>query len=449
MADACATVRRPRELRRVGIITLAAAAALLAACDRGDPPLPGERLAIRADAVEVAPVRAVPIALPPATVNADWTHRNGTAGGRPANPALAPVPQFRWSADIGAGEARRSRIIAAPVVSGGLIFAMDAHGQLSAVARDGGLVWRQSLVPAGQEPDSGPGGGIATAGDVLFVTTGFGEALALNRASGQILWRQSFEAPIRAAPVVNDGVLVMVLRNDIAYGLDATSGQTLWRVQGAGGTGLLGGSSPAAAGQMVVIPFASGEVLGVLGRNGVTVWGTAVSGGRRELVRNRINDISGAPVIDGSAVFASNQSGRTVRIDRDTGERAWTMPEGSYGPAWPVGGSIFLMSDEGALVRASATTGEVIWTTQLPEYNYRNRIFRGPERTTAITHWGPVLAGGRLWVASGDETLRAFSPVDGGLLVEIPLPGGAAAPPAVAGGVLYIVTRDGRLHAFQ
>src|SRR5690606_33168003 len=124
-------------------------------------------------------------------------------------------------------------------------------------------------------------------------------------------------------------------------------------------------------------------------------------------------------------------------------------PEGSYGPAWPVGGSIFLVSDVGTVVRASAATGEEIWSTQLPEYNYRRRLFRGPERTTAITHWGPVLAGGRIWVASGDGTLRAFNPVDGGLLAEIALPGGAAAPPAVAGGVLYVVTREGRLLAFQ
>ena len=428
---------------------LLAGLAMLVACDRGDQPLPGERIPIRTETAEVGATRAVAIALPPAVVNANWTHRNGASGGRPAHPALAPVPQLRWAADIGEGEGRRSRILSAPIVTGGLIFAMDAAGRLTAVAPNGGIVWSQSLVPSGQAPDSGPGGGIAAAGSVLYVTTGFGEVLAMNAASGQILWRETFEAPIRAAPVVHDGLLVMVLRNDTAYGLDAANGQVRWRVQGIGATGLLGGASPAAQGPLVVIPFASGEVLGVLGRNGTTIWGTAVSGGRRELARNRINDISGDPVIEGGAVYASNQSGRTVRVDRDTGERAWTMAEGSYGPAWPVGGSLFLMSDMGELVRASAATGEIIWSVQLPEYNYRRRLFRGPERTSAITHWGPVLAGGRLWVASGDETLRAYSPVDGGLLVEMALPGGAAAPPAVAGGVLYVVTRDGRLLAFQ
>jgi outer membrane protein assembly factor BamB len=434
---------------RLSCTVLLAGLAILAGCDRGDQPLPGERIPIRAGVEEEAPTRSAAISLPPAVVNADWTHRNGASGGRPAHPALAPVPQLRWATDIGEGEGRRSRILAAPVVTGGLIFAMDAGGRLSAVGRDGRLVWSQSLVPERQNAASGPGGGIATAGGVLYVATGFGEVFAMNAANGQIRWRKTLEAPIRSAPVVRDGLLVTVLRNDTAYGLDAANGEIRWRIQGAGGTGLLGGATPAADGPLVVIPFASGEVLGVLGRNGLTIWGTAVSGGRRELARNRINDISGDPVIDGGSVYASNQSGRTVRVDRETGERTWTMAEGSYGPAWPVGGSIFLMSDEGQLVRANAATGELIWSTQLPEYNYRRRLFRGPVPISAITHWGPVLAGGRLWVASGDGFLRAFNPVDGAMIVEIALPGGAAAPPAVAGGVLYVVTRDARLLAFQ
>ena len=98
-------------------------------------------------------------------------------------------------------------------------------------------------------------------------------------------------------------------------------------------------------------------MLGVLARNGLTVWGTAVTGGRRDLARSDITDISGDPVIDGGSVYASNQSGRTVRLDTDTGERAWTIQEGSYGPAWPVGNSLFLVSDVGAVVRADCCDG--------------------------------------------------------------------------------------------
>ena len=158
------------------------------------------------------------MAIPPAVVNADWTHRNGAAGGRLLHPALRPVPQLIWAVDLGEGDAKRRRLLTGPIVAGGLVFAMDAAGQLSAVTRDGQLAWRRSLVPAGQVPDSGPGGGMAAASGVLFVTTGFGEVFALDPRTGGTIWQRTLEAPIQAAPVVYDGRVVAVQRDDTAYG---------------------------------------------------------------------------------------------------------------------------------------------------------------------------------------------------------------------------------------
>ena len=66
-----------------------------------------------------------------------------------------------------------------------------------------------------------------------------------------------------------------------------------------------------------------------------------------------------------------------------------------------------------------------------------------------VAHFGPVLAGGRLIVASSDGLIRAFDPASGALAGSVELPGGAASAPAVAGGVLYVVTKDGKLRAFR
>lgn len=432
--------------RLLSVVLLALA---LAGCER-DTTLPGDRIPVRP---ETAPApgaaRAHPLSLPPATMNAEWTHRNGAAGGRLIHPSLRPVPQLIWSVDLGAGDTKRSRLLTGPIVAGGLVFAMDAAGQLTAVTRSGQIAWTRSLVPEAQVPDSALGGGLAEAGGVLYVTTGFGEVFAIDPRSGGTIWQRTLEAPVRAAPVVAGGRVVAVQRDDVAYALDARTGETLWVVQGIGGPGLLGGASPAADGQLVVVPFASGEVLGVLGRNGLTVWGTAVTGGRRNLARSAITDISGDPVITGDVVYASNQAGRTVRLDARTGERLWTIAEGSYGPAWPVGGSLFLLSDQGALVRADAETGELLWQVDLPELFPNPGLFGRGKPYRAIPYYGPILAGGRLWVAGADGLLRGFSPADGSALAQIPLPGGAAAQPAVAGGVMFVSTREGQLLAYQ
>ena len=138
-----------------------------------------------------------------------------------------------------------------------------------------------------------------------------------------------------------------------------------------------------------------------------------------------------------------------MRLDADTGERAWTLEEGSYGPAWPVGGSVFLLSDTGALVRVDAASGELLWQVQLPEYFPNPGWFGRGKPYKAIPYYGPVLAGSRLWVAGADGLLRAFGPADGAPLGQVPFAGGAAGPPAVAGGVMYVSTRDGKLLAFQ
>jgi outer membrane protein assembly factor BamB len=60
-----------------------------------------------------------------------------------------------------------------------------------------------------------------------------------------------------------------------------------------------------------------------------------------------------------------------------------------------------------------------------------------------------VLAGGRLIVLSDDEIIRSFDPASGALIYSEPLPSGAARNPVVAGGVLYVVTENGQLHAFR
>ena len=96
-------------------------------------------------------------------------------------------------------------------------------------------------------------------------------------------------------------------------------------------------------------------------------------------------------------------------------------------------------------MRLNAATGETIWTEDLPLFT-RTRLKR---RKATFVHFGPVLASGRLLLASDDELLRQYDPVTGDLISATPLPDGAARNPVVAGGTLYIVTENGQLHAFR
>jgi outer membrane protein assembly factor BamB len=104
-----------------------------------------------------------------------------------------------------------------------------------------------------------------------------------------------------------------------------------------------------------------------------------------------------------------------------------------------------VISDLNELLRLDVSDGSRIWGVPLPRFT-ANRPTR---RSEVVAHHGPVLAGGRVLVASNDGALRSFDPQSGALLGTFEVPGGATSDPVVAGGVLYVVSSKGQLHAFR
>jgi len=149
--------------------------------------------------------------------------------------------------------------------------------------------------------------------------------------TGEVIWRQKLDAPVRAAPTVTNGMAYVVSRNDQAFAIDLKNGRIRWRIAGVDPeAGVVGGASPATIDGLVVLPFASGEVVGTLARNGRRVWTSVISGGRRGHSRARLSDITGDPVIAGDTIYVANQSGRLVALDRRSGERKWSVNEGEH-----------------------------------------------------------------------------------------------------------------------
>lgn len=424
---------------------------LVAGCGQREERLAGERVDLRTPLDGAAPEpagapRDAGIALPPAVANADWTHRAGSARNAPLHPALGAAPRLAWSARIGAGDDRRHRIAADPVVASGRIFTLDSRATVAAVSTGGQLLWTRDLTPAGEREDDASGGGLATDGARVFATTGFGRLAALDAATGAVIWEQRLGAAATAAPTVADGTVYVVSNDSRAWAIDAATGRIDWDVAGTpSASGVVGRAAPAVGDRLVLLPSPSAEVVAVLKLSGLRVWVAPISGQRRGRVYARITDITGDPVVAGATVYVGNPSGRTVALDLNSGERIWSADEGAMGPVAVAGGSLFLVSDRNELVRLDAATGARIWGVALPYFESR-RVRRQRDITD---HYGPVLAGGRLYVASGDDLLRVYDPRGGGLLQTIPLPGGAAAQPAVAGGTMYVVSSRGTLLAFR
>ncbi|MFP4405929.1 PQQ-binding-like beta-propeller repeat protein [Rhodosalinus sp.] len=437
------------------MVALAAVTAL-AACGEREVILPGERLHLReilqGPAAEPDPGdaevenRALPLALPPPQVNPDWAQGIGSPRHRPVHPALSHPLEPIWSVGIGQGDSRRQRITTDPVVADGRIFTIDAASALTATSAAGETLWTLNLVPARDRGGEAMGGGLAVGDGTLFVTTGFGRLLAVDPATGAIRWDQKLDATGTGDPVYRDGLVYLVAGDTTAWAIEADTGRIRWQNDGVGDVrNVAGGPAPAFSDELVIFGYGSGELQAVFPQGGFPRWSSFVAGRREGTAMGLVGDITGGPVIDEGRVFAANAAGRIVAFDLENGERLWTADDGAFDLIWSAGGSIFLVSDRNELLRLDASDGSRIWGVELPRYADE----RPRRRAAILPQYGPVVAGGRLVVAGADEVIRVFDPQSGELVQTVPLPGGATTTPVVAGGTLYVVTKDGQLRAFR
>ncbi len=431
----------------------AALVGLLAACADDEVILEGERLAVRAPVVaeavgtpEAEAVVETGFEMPATVSNAEWTHTGGGTTHRADHAAFSTSPQLAWSTGIGSGNSRKHRITSDPVVAGGKVFTLDSQSTVTAVSTRGSTLWSRDLTPAHERARDASGGGLAFANGRVYATTGFGEVIALDATSGGEIWRQELDAPATSSPTVQGDLVYLVSRDNKAWAIDAEDGRVRWQLPGTPDvSGMVGGAGPAVNDRVAIFPFGSGELVAALRQGGVRLWGSPVSGKRSGRAYANVTDITADPVIVDDVIYTGNQSGRAVAMSLNSGARIWTARDGAYGPMAVAGGSVFMISDQAELIRLSAETGERIWAKELP-YFRRERARRSRD---VFAHFGPVLAGGNVWVASDDGNLRAFDPQTGSLRGSIDIPGGAASSMAVAGGTMYLISGRGQLHAFR
>ncbi|MGF1503225.1 MAG: PQQ-binding-like beta-propeller repeat protein [Paracoccaceae bacterium] len=430
------------------VLSVLAFVALVAGCGLFDDEeiLEGDRRPVRQAFGSDGTVAVERRPLPAPRAISDWTQTSGNATHNSGHLQGPTTLDLVWSEDAGTGTSDDSRITSPPVVTGGLVITLDAAAELRAFdAQSGAERWRLDLVPnENEDGEEGFGGGIAAEDGVLYVTTGFGEVLAIRAEAGEIVWRRSFGAPFRAAPAVDRGVVLAVTRNSQAFGIAAADGQVLWRVQGVSAdAGSLGGASPAIAGNAALIPFASGELLAADLTTGRRAWGAVLTGGRRGLARAAITDLTGDPVVVGPVAIVANQSGRIAAFEGSTGRRVWTRAIGSIGPIWAAGDTIFLVSDTAELLRLDAGTGETLWQKLLPQFD-------DPEdREDPIAYSGPVLVSGRVIVTDSEGQIWSVDGETGEGEVAAEISGGAVTGPVVAGGTVYILSENAVLHAYR
>ena len=250
--------------------------------------------------------------------------------------------------------------------------------------------------------------------------------------------------PFHGSPTVADGRVFVSSDDNELLALDAATGQVQWTYQGiVESARLLTTPSPAVLGDIVVAPFASGELIALRVQNGNPIWQDSLTRAGGLTAMSEINDVAGSPVVVDNTVYAMSHSGLLAAISLRTGERIWSQPAGGLHAPWVAGDFLFLTTSEAEIVCINRLNGEVYWITQLSLFE------NARERKNRLAWTGPVMAGGRLVVASSRGDMVVLDAYTGNIVSERDLPGDVFVPPVIANETVYVVTDDARMIALR
>jgi outer membrane protein assembly factor BamB len=404
----------------------------------------GQRIPVlgAADSVEVSPaLKGVDFSIPAPQPQAEWPLPGGDAEQSVEHMAAGQQFRIAWRRRIGVGTSRRGHITGSPVVAGGHIFALDGEGGVSCLDENGREIWRDQFAPRRGTDREAFGGGVAVAGDTLYVSSGYRFIAAVDAANGKVKWRIETAAPIHGAPTVVDGKLYVSDVDDQFFTLDAATGKSLWEFQALEEPArMLEASSAAVSGEVVVAPFASGEVVALSTTNGTQLWEDELSLTNRNNALSEIRDIAGRPVIYRGDVIAGSHAGLVAAIDLHTGQRRWSDPITTITSPWPAGDVVYVTDTQGRVICIARDSGQVYWIRDL------NKNVKKKQRAI---YSGPVLAAGRLLVVSDKGAAVALNPKTGATTSTLRLGSPAFLNPIGVNGTLYVLTMGGELVAIR
>lgn len=387
----------------------------------------------------------VEIVLPEPQIVEAWSQSGATAAKVVGHVTAAPQLTVAWRANVGKGSDRKSAITTPPVTSETTIYTLDANQTVHATdLNTGRSQWKKSLQGTTRRDKSALGGGLAVAGDTLVVASGFGFVAALDVRDGAEKWKQEMGAPMTGAPTIKDGRIFVASNNNEIFAMSLATGQTEWSDQAISESArVLGSSSPAAVEDFLIAPFSSGEIIAYLASNGRRLWTDALSQAGRFTPISEINDIGSRPILSGGLVFASSQSGVTVAIDGRSGTRVWAIPTGSTQAPALAGQFMFIIGVDDTLSAVNPATGEAYWVTQLARFRNEKK------KKNQISYSGPIVASGRILLASSTGELLAFSPQTGQQTGSVKLGSTTYLEPIAVQDKLLILTDEAKLIAIH
>ena len=322
-----------------------------------------------------------PVQLPPPYINPDWPQPGGYASNAMYHLAAPGRLRQIWSEDAGKGDDIDSHLTSAPVVGGGLIYALDSEAHIYVFrATDGHAMWNRRLAPKNGtdwptfwgllgkantvSPPQGMGGGVAYDDGKVFITSGFGVLRCMDARTGRDIWQKDLGMPIINAPVVNVGATpsppttIANLYRPTAANMGSPRASPDHRHPDSTNAAVSGRNGHRAP--------TRGRNLRAQGPEQPEVVERCAIANRHVTALSALDDIAGRPVID-RGVVTINQSGLMAAFNVNTGEQLWSRDIGGIQTPWAAGELyVYVLDNTARLICLTRKDGRVRWIHQLP-----------------------------------------------------------------------------------
>lgn len=332
-----------------------------------------------------------------------------------------------WSRSIGEGQGSGYNKLV-PAVDGDRIFAADVEGLIMALDRmTGEVLWKQDLeVPISGAVGAGYG--------LVLVGTLKGEVIALDADSGEEKWRAKVNSEVLSAPAINGDVVVVQTQNDTLYGFEAYSGTQRWMFANTPALLTLRGSgSPVLTNNLAIAGLSTGKVLALDTQRGLPIWEqrVAVPQGRSEL--ERVVDIDGGLLLSGDTLYAVSYQGRLAALELNSGRILWEREASSAMGVAQGYGSIYVSLANGTVEGIDERSTSALWSNE----SLQRRLLSAPAVFSSYVLVGDL-----------EGYLHLLSQVDGRFVGRERVDSdGLRASPLVVGGWVYAYGNGGKLVA--
>ena len=422
----------------------------LSSCSESELILDGDRVAIitTSDMIAADPAALAEGAGLPDVIDILNAGHPGLSAGHTGGNVKASLPfKQAWRASIG-GSGDSLTELAQPMVAGEQVFTVAPNGKVTAFdIKTGKANWQVSIEEFTDDPLPGIAGGLAVRGETLFVHAGGPSLAALSVQDGSTIWSILLSFPVRGGPTIigQEAVAVTDLDGNI-FVYSVNDGSLVWERAGLPvNTVVYGAPSPAFANDQLAVAGYGGDISLLEANSGKIIWSDTLAAFSLRTPLQRLGDIRAHPVFDGGLIFAVSQAGRVAAFNARSGLLIWDQPIGGIEMPWVAGKSLFLQTIDGRLYALRRSDGSARWVVNLP-----GALPKGVVTSEKNPRYvGPVVVDGKVMVISKSGSLFVFDANTGIGGKTIDVGSDVVTSPQLASGMMFVLSGNGTLTAFD